>query len=59
MEEALLIELAREMGLGLAVDEFREEVVAAAREAEKHRNTLHDSLAPSDEPWPPMQVKKT
>ncbi|MFH1094962.1 MAG: hypothetical protein V1728_01975 [Candidatus Micrarchaeota archaeon] len=59
MDEQLLIELAQEIGLGLAVTEFRGEVVAAAREAEKHRRALHDSFSPSDEPWPPMQVRKT
>ena len=59
MDEQLVIELAQEIGLGLAVTEFREEVIAAAREAETLRLSLPVSLSPSDEPWPPMQVRKT
>ncbi len=58
MDDQFLIKLAQELGLGIAVAEFPEDVVAAAREAEKYRRTLQDSFSPSDEPWPPMQVRK-
>ena len=47
---------ARAVGLDRAWADFREDVIAAAREAAQ-RPAL-DALPPADEPWPPMRVER-
>ncbi len=57
MEDSRIVELAIAAGLGRAIEETREDVIAAAREAESLRAAMRVALSPSDDPWPPMQVK--
>jgi len=47
--------LARAAGLTLAWAGYREEVIAAARQAAQQRAALQE-LDPTTDPWPPMQV---
>jgi len=46
---------ARAAGLELAWAGFREEVIAAARQAAQQRAVLQE-LDPTTDPWPPMHV---
>ncbi len=56
-----IIATAEAAGLGRAVAECREDVIAAARSAETFRAGLGDRseprVEPTSEPWPPMRVK--
>ncbi len=47
--------LARAAGLELAWAGYREEVIAAARQAAQQRGALQE-LDPTTNPWPPMHV---
>jgi hypothetical protein len=55
LNEKFIEALARAAGLERAWVLYREEVVAAAREAARRRQALPD-LDPAAEPWPPMSV---
>ena len=48
--------IARRVGLGKALAEFRADVAAAAAEAERLQGLLKGGHAPADEPWPPMKA---
>jgi len=55
MDQATIALLARRAGLDKALQEFPEDVAAAARQAQ---GSLADMRAPTDpraEPWPPMR----
>jgi hypothetical protein len=51
--------LARNVGLEKAVDEFRDDVIAAAQAAANTRNALPANNNPAAEPWPPMRMRTT
>lgn len=48
--------LGRRAGLQVALNEFRADVLAAAKVAEDLRRTVATPLGPLDEPWPPMRA---
>lgn len=60
MDHEQLKDEAKARGLGRALEECPDDVIAAALEAEQLRVALHAALAatlsPADEPWPPMRV---
>lgn len=60
MHQQKLKDEAQARGLGRALEECPDDVIAAALEAEQLRAALHAALAatlsPADEPWPPMRV---
>lgn len=49
--------LAREIGLEKAVNEFPDDVIAAAQAAVRTRSALPATDNPADEPWPPMRMR--
>ena len=49
--------LARKAGLEKAVQEFPDEVIAAARAAAQTRSALPAPCSPAAEPWPPMRMR--
>ncbi len=57
MDDERAVKLATAAGLGRALEQCREDVIAAALEAESLRRALDATFSPSDEPWPPMVVK--
>jgi len=56
MDEKLLLEVARGLGLELVIQLFPEDVAAAAAQVEAQRKILQAAHSPADEPWPPMRV---
>jgi hypothetical protein len=60
MDERMVREIARREGLEKALEEFPDDVVAAAISAAKVTETIRQSdrtpSEPSPEPWPPMVV---
>ncbi len=59
MTEQDIENVARAAGLDKALTAFRDDVVAAARQAEALRKATSKPLAPVDEPWPPMRTDGT
>jgi hypothetical protein len=57
MEKSEILAIARAAGLGKALHEFREDVIAAALAAAHARNGFDDPRDPAAEPWPPMRAK--
>jgi hypothetical protein len=57
MEKSEMLAIARAAGLGKAVHEFREDVIAAALAAAHARSGFDDPRDPAAEPWPPMRAK--
>jgi hypothetical protein len=51
--------LARIVGLEKAVDEFPDDVIAAAQAAARTRSALPATGNPAAEPWPPMRIRTT
>ena len=59
MDERTVEAIARRAGLVRALEEFPEDVAAAASSASSVTDRIHRSnAAPSLEPWPPMVVRK-
>ena len=58
MKDALIDELASAAGLGQTLAKFEDDVRAAARQVTADREALRKFPAPTDEPWPPMQVPR-
>jgi hypothetical protein len=60
MDKSMIEALARRAGLQRALEEFPDDVAAAAVSAEKAIERVRRSsgplLEPSSEPWPPMVV---
>jgi hypothetical protein len=60
MDERMVEAIARRAGLERALDEFPDDVIAAAVSAtkvtERVRQSSSTPLEPSSEPWPPMVV---
>lgn len=56
LQEEQIEAMARAMGLDLALAMFRDDLIAACRQAELQRRNLEAGLSPSDEPWPPMRI---
>lgn len=52
------LSLARQVGLGKAVQEFPDEVIAAAQAAAQTRSALPAASHPAAEPWPPMRMRR-
>lgn len=52
-----VLALARMAGLEKAVDEFPDDVIAAAKAAAHTRSTLPATCNSADEPWPPMRMR--
>ena len=48
--------IARAAGLGKALEEFPEDVAAAAAAAAPHLRAFEAPVDPAVEPWPPMRV---
>ncbi len=51
--------LARSIGLEKAVQEFPDDVIAAAQAAAATRSALPAPCSPAAEPWPPMRMRTT
>ncbi len=51
--------LAHKAGLGKAVQEFPDDVIAAAQAAAHTRSALPAANHPATEPWPPMRMRTT
>ena len=51
--------LARNVGLEKAVQQFPDDVIAAAQAAAHTRNALPATNDPAAEPWPPMRTRTT
>jgi hypothetical protein len=56
-QEAQMLILASLAGLDIAVQDFREDVLTAARTAMKVQQSFAGPSSNTIEPWPPMQVK--
>jgi hypothetical protein len=56
MEKPDILALARAAGLGKALREFRDDVIAAGHAAEHARSGFDEPRDPTTEPWPPMRV---
>jgi len=56
MDEKLVETIARAAGLDLALENFRDDLIAAAGAVESQRRALRSVPALLDEPWPPMRV---
>ncbi len=51
--------LARKAGLEKAMQEFPDDVIAAAQAAAHTRSALPATSNPAAEPWPPMRMRTT
>ena len=58
MEKSEILAVARAAGLGKAVHEFRDDVIAAAYAAAHARSGFDQPHDPAAEPWPPMRMKE-
>lgn len=56
-QEAQMLMLAGLAGLDIAAQDFREDVLTAARTALKVQQSFMGPSNNTTEPWPPMQVK--
>lgn len=56
-QEAQMLMLASLAGLEIAVQDFREDVLTAARTALKVQQSFAGPSDNATEPWPPMKVK--
>ena len=56
-EEAQIITLAKLAGLDLAVQDYRQDVMTAARTALKVQKSFSGPALNTTEPWPAMRVK--
>jgi hypothetical protein len=56
MDKAIVELLARRAGLDKAIEEFPEDVTAAAEQAEGAVKAMQAPTDPRAEPWPPMQT---
>jgi hypothetical protein len=54
MDDSLIEKIARQAGLELYYEKFPQELKDAAELVENYRKGLDQSIAPADEPWPPM-----
>jgi hypothetical protein len=57
MEKTEILAIARAAGLGKAVRDYREDVIAAALAAAHARSGFDEPRDPAAEPWPPMRPK--
>ena len=51
-----VIRAAQAAGLGIALAEFFDDVVAAAEQAERLKHALQRPTDPAAEPWPPIPI---
>lgn len=56
MDEEIIELLARQAGLDKALAEFRDDVLAAARQTTTVRQKLNAPTDPQVEPWPAMRA---
>jgi len=56
MDSAELEALARAAGLTRVLQEFRDDLIAAALQVERQRQIMAGAARPGHEPWPPMRV---
>ncbi len=56
MDKDLIIALARAAGLDKAVEQFPDDVLAAAQQALGNAGAIRVPTDPADEPWPPMRA---
>lgn len=56
MDPAELEALARAAGLTRVLQEFRDDLTAAALQVERQRRIMAEAAQPDHEPWPPMRV---
>lgn len=56
MDERTVAVLVGQAGLQLALERFRDDVLAAIADAEALRKSLNASPPPAAEPWPAMHV---
>jgi hypothetical protein len=55
MDPAELEALARAAGLARVLEEFRDDLIAAALQVERQRQIMAGAARPGHEPWPPMR----
>jgi hypothetical protein len=56
MNQPLLADLARAAGLDKALDDFPDDVAAAAAQAMNNAGVVRFPTDPAAEPWPPMRA---
>jgi hypothetical protein len=56
MDNELIFAMARAAGLGKAVADFPDDVLAAARQAFGNAGAVAIPADPAEEPWPPMRT---
>ena len=56
MDKPLMEALARAAGLEKALEQFPDDVAAAAASAGLHRGVMRAPEDPAAEPWPPMRA---